>query len=253
MTETTSKPRLGIQLYTVRELTDDRTFKATLTALADMGFRAVEFAWKFGGMQPDELAGFLRSIDLACCGIYVPFEQLLDPSHIVYDYAAACHSPYVTSGLAGRESEWDTLIPQVDEAGAIARSRGVQFTYHNHHQEFTPIGRCYALDLLRELTDPDLVQFELDLGWIRKAGVDPMDYWLAFRGRVPQIHLRDYDIRREQVCDIGAGFIDVAAVAAQAAQTGVRWLIYEQDRFPVSALESARHCLRACRAAGVID
>ena len=47
--------------------------------------------------------------------------------------------------------------------------------------------------------------------------------------------------------------IDVAAVAAQAAQTGVRWLIYEQDRFPVSALESARHCLRACRAAGVID
>ncbi len=245
-----SRPRLGIQLYTVRDLTGDDRFPSTLAALAELGFEGVEFAWRYGGLQPDELAAFLRSLGLVCCGLHVQLEELLDPAHSVYDYARACGSPYITTSLCSRVEEWDGLLPQVSEAAAIARSQGLQFTYHNHWQEFVQLGGSYALDVMKRETDPALVQFELDLGWIRKAGEEPLTYWEAYSGRVPQIHLRDYDGERETVCDIGAGFIDVAAVTRQARAMGTEWLIYEQDAYPDSPLASAAVCAQRCLEAG---
>jgi sugar phosphate isomerase/epimerase len=96
------------------------------------------------------------------------------------------------------------------------------------------------------------IQFELDLGWIRRAGEEPMEYWRSCRQRVPQIHLRDFDAAKEVVCDVGTGFLDVAAVGSEAARLGTRLLIYEQDRYPVSPLASAEACARTCRAAGLV-
>lgn len=39
-------PGIGIQLYTVRDMTDEENFQETLRAIADLGFQGVEFAWK---------------------------------------------------------------------------------------------------------------------------------------------------------------------------------------------------------------
>jgi len=248
----TDRPNLGIQLYSVRSLTEEDVFKETLTALANMGFQGVEFAWKYGGMDPNELARFLRSTGLVCCGLHVQLAELLDPNHLVYEYAVATGSPFITTSLASRVAEWAELVPRIDEAAVVARSKGLQFTYHNHYQEFEKINGVYAQDLMRDQTDSDLVRFELDLGWIRKGGEEPIAYWRGFAGRVPQIHLRDYDAESGQICDIGAGFIDVAAVAAQAVEMGSDWLIYEQDCYPVSPMASAKVCIEQCRAAGLI-
>ena len=247
------KPNLGIQLYSVRDLTGDEAFPDTLRALADMGFQGVEFAWQYGGMAPEDLAAFLQSLDLACCGLHVQLDELLDPSHVVYDYAKACESPFITTSLASRIDDWAELTPRVDQAGAVARSKGLQFTYHNHWQEFVKIDGMYALDVLCERTNPDIVHFELDLGWVRKGGEDPMTYWRKLAGRVPQIHLRDYDAQKGEVCDLGAGFIDVPAIAALAGEMGTQWLIYEQDRYPLSPLESAKICAERCREAGLME
>ena len=247
-----NKPDLGIQLYTVRELTGDKTFKDTLKALADLGFHGVEFAWKYGGMAPDELAAFLESAGLMCCGLHVQLDELLDPNHIVYDYALSCKSPFITTSLCSRIAEWTALIPRVDQAAAVVRAKGLQFTYHNHWQEFARIDGVYAQNIMRDKTDPDKVHFELDLGWIRKGGEDPLAYWREYAGRVPQVHLRDYDVEKDEVCDVGAGFINIAAVTALAAETDTRWLIYEQDRYPVSPLASAKVCAERCKAAGLI-
>lgn len=246
------RPKLGIQLYTVRDLTGDDVFRSTLTTLAELGFEGVEFAWRYGGMQPDELAAFLQSLGLACCGLHVQLEELLDPEHVVYDYARACGSPYITTSLCSRVEEWEDLLPQVSEAAGIAHAQGLQFTYHNHWQEFVKLGGSYALDVMKEQTGPDLVRFELDLGWIKKAGEEPLDYWHTYSGRVPQIHLRDYDVEQDTVCDIGDGFIDLPVVAQQARAMGTEWLIYEQDAYPVSPLASAEVCVRRCRAAGLL-
>jgi sugar phosphate isomerase/epimerase len=244
--QSTASPRLGIQLYSVRDLTGDATFRSTLETLAGLGFDGVEFAWKYGGMAPAALAAFLDSLGLACCGLHVKLEELLDPGHQVYAYALATRSPFITTSLCGREAEWDTLLPQLDRAGRIAADKGLEFTYHNHWHEFNAAPGASAFDRLVRETAPALVKLELDLGWAQKAGWDPMDLWRQHGTRTPQIHLRDYDAKTGQVCDIGDGFIDAGRVFAQARELGTRWLIYEQDRYPLSALESCRVCSECC-------
>ena len=143
-----SSMRLGIQLYTVRDLTGDEDFRETLRRLADLGFEGVEFAWRYGGMGPDELSAFGSSVGLVCCGMHVQLNELLDSSHLVYEYAAALASPYITTSLASRTSEWPDLLPQVEHAGRIASSKGLRFTYHNHYQELASGGGLTLLDQL---------------------------------------------------------------------------------------------------------
>lgn len=238
-----TQPRVGIQLYTVRDLTGDDTFRETLRSLADLGFAGVEFAWKYGGMSPAELADFLESIGLACCGLHVKLNELLDPDHEVYDYARATGSPFITTSLAGRTAEWDDLLPQLENVGRIAAENGLAFTYHNHHQEFEGHAGTCAYDRLVAETDPALVQLELDIGWARKGGLDPLALWQSQAARIPQIHLRDFSVEKDQVCDVGDGFIDPTTILDRACELGTRWVIYEQDRYPVSALESCRTCV----------
>lgn len=234
--------RLGIQLYTVRELTDEASFKSTLTALAGMGFEGVEFAWKYGGMQPDELSDFLDGLGLACCGLHVQLDELLDPDHRVYAYAEATRSRFITTSLCHRMPEWTALLTELTRAATVAAGHGLQFTYHNHWQELDGHPAPCALDALWELPAEQGVRAELDIGWLARAGVDAMAYWRRHGGRTPQVHLRDFDRATQQVCDVGDGFIDPAAAVAQAAELGTQWLIFEQDRYPVSALESCRVC-----------
>ena len=189
---------LGIQLYNVR---DDckKDFKATVSALAKIGYQGVEFAGIYGGMSPEELAAFLKELRIVCCGLHVPFEHLLDPKSDSYRYAKAVQAPFITTSCAGEVAkDWQGTIAKLREAGRVARSAGLTFTYHNHAQEFQKIGGQYALDLLYEAAEPATVQAELDTYWIRKGGEDPAAYIRKYSGRAPQIHLKDMDRGRRQ-------------------------------------------------------
>ncbi len=242
--------KLGIQLYTVREWTEEDTFRETLTRLAGLGFEGVELAWKYGGMGPGELADFLASLSLECCGLHVQLEELLDPANLVYEYADACGSRYITTSLCTRVAEWNEWIPRVEEAGRTAAGKGLRFTYHNHWQELEAHldGEC-ALDALFQSTDASFVGAEIDIGWVTKGGADAMAYWRQYGERTPQVHLRDFDTVTGRVCDVGDGFIDPGAVVAQARELGTDWLVYEQDEYPVSAFDSCATCADRMRKA----
>ncbi|MCK5805116.1 MAG: TIM barrel protein [Lentisphaeria bacterium] len=244
--------KLGIQLYTVRDLSGDGMFKETLQTLADLGFEGVEFAWQYGGMDPSELANFLKSAGLECCGMHVQLDELLNAEHLVYKYAMAMQAAYITTSLASRVSEWDALIPLVEQAGRVAATKGLQFTYHNHHQELVRVGGEYELDRLFSQTSPEFVKCELDIGWIKKGGGDPMAHIAKYAGRLPQIHFRDYDDRRDSVCDVGEGFINASSVRSAGESAGTEWLVFEQDVYPVSALTSCEVCVARCREAGIL-
>ena len=80
-------------------------------------------------------------------------------------------------------SDWTAIAQRLNEAGAKLSRVGLRLGYHNHNAEFTrlPNGRL-AYELLVAETDPKLVDFELDLGWARSAGLDPSVIpWLRAR------------------------------------------------------------------------
>ena len=45
---------IAIQLYSVRDALKEN-FKGTMKKIADLGYDGVEFAWEFGGMEPEEV------------------------------------------------------------------------------------------------------------------------------------------------------------------------------------------------------
>lgn len=235
-----AKIPVGIQLYTVRQsLTQD--FKGVLKQLAEMGYKGVEFAGKYGDMEPADLAAFLKEIGLKCCGQHVGVDALIDPASKVYAYAKALRCPYVTtSGCGEVDKDWAGAIEKYRQCGAVAKSKGCIFTYHNHSQEFNKFDGVYAEDILLQKTDPVEVQAELDTFWIRKGGPDPVAYIAQYPGRVPQIHLKDMNPLTCVFTEVGNGLMDLKAIFKMGKEVGAKWVIVEQDVCPGPELESAR-------------
>lgn len=238
--------KLGIQLYTVRDPCN-ADFAGAVKALAEMGYDGVEFAGNYGNMEPSALAGFLRELGLVTAGQHVSLDDIIDSGSDTYRYAKALGCPYVTTSLAGSvEKEWKAIVPRCIEAAATAASKGCVFTYHNHAQEFTRIDGITAEDMLFNAPGAHRPQFELDIYWIRKSGEDPLDYIRRYRGRVPQVHLKDMNPADGSFTEVGRGLMDLPAIFDAAKEAGAEWIIVEQDICKRPALESAR---MSCEAA----
>jgi len=238
--------KLGIQLYTVRDLckTD---FAGTLKALAQMGYTGVEFAGQYGDMAPADLASFLKDLGLTTAGQHVSLADLRDPGSAVYRYAEAMGCRFVTTSLCGEvANDWKAVIPRCLDAAAVAAGKDCVFTYHNHAQEFMRIDGITAQDMLFNAEGEHRPQFELDTYWIRKGGEDPIDYIRRYRGRVPQVHLKDMDPADQSFTEVGQGIMDLPAIFKVSKESGAEWIIVEQDVCKRPSIDSAR---MSCEAA----
>jgi sugar phosphate isomerase/epimerase len=236
--------RIGIQLYTVRgELAKD--VEGTLSRIAEIGFKEVEFAG-----YPQGTARSLRTM-LDRLGLTAPsshvgmqavrgeWERTLDEAgtlgqrHIVV--------PSVPVSERRTLEEWKRVAAAFNKAGEIAKGRGIQFCYHNHDFEFAELEGSVPYDLLLRETDPSLVKLELDLYWVSKGGRDPLEYFAKWPGRFPLVHVKDMDATpRKFFADVGSGTIDFKRIFSQAEQAGIRHYFYEQDSTPGAPLQSAR-------------
>src|ERR1700744_3569468 len=83
------------------------------------------------------------------------------------------------------------LVKNMNAAAPVLKNRGKQLAYHNHDFEFLPINGRPAFDILWNNTDPALIKAELDVFWVKRAGVDPVSYMQKLDGRLMLLHLKD--------------------------------------------------------------
>lgn len=138
--------------------------------------------------------------------------------------------------------------------GAKAREAGLQYAYHNHNFEFKDQGGGQTgYDLLLSQTDPDLVKFELDCGWMVAAGRNPVDYFKKYPNRYRMIHVKDFlpgtnptttlmGPGSPKGTELGRGHIDYAPIFGAAAPAGVEYYFSEQEPpiVGMTALEAAK-------------
>lgn len=220
----------GAQLYTVRAEMERDAF-ATLRRVAAIGYDEVEFAGLFGH-NPAALCREVRNLGMGVAASHVDWRKLRDdPETVIAETRALCSPVMVLAWIPSEErrtlDQWREWIGHLNRAAALAGRSGIRLAYHAHDFEFAPIDGIRPIDLLLNNLDPQ-VQFELDVYWAAKAGVDPVEFMRRNPGRVTLLHLKDM-AGGGAMADVGAGTIDFAAVIAEARRQGVRHFIVERD------------------------
>jgi sugar phosphate isomerase/epimerase len=141
--------------------------------------------------------------------------------------------------------DWKWNAEQYNEIGSRVKGYGMKFGYHNHTTEFRKLGKVVPYDELIRLTDPELVTFEMDCGWVSVAGYSPAEYLTRYPTRISMLHVKDFDLKkgseRPQSTELGHGTIDYRAIFETAKKGGhLTHYFVEQEDFDMSPLEAIK-------------
>ena len=240
---------IGIQLYTVREaLKADAA--GTLHKLHAIGFREVETAG-FAGKSAKEFRGLLDAAGLSCPSAHLNFDAAdLGPIFAdAHDLGATyVTSSFLPSSLHRADSrgpltleDSQRLAQVMNQVARQAKAAGLQYAYHNHNVEFGKLSEGgYGYDVLLRDTDPELVKFEADCGWMTVAGADPVTYFQRYPGRFRMIHVKDFQASGHPVtalsgperpagAELGQGSIPYERIFAAGKAAGIQHAFAEQE------------------------
>jgi len=240
-----AKLPFALQLYSVREPLDHDP-AATLARVKAAGYSHVETAGT-AGMSPEAFRGALETAGLTAVSAHVPFEACASDISAAIASCQALGVEWAVIPWLGREEnpsaeDWIARALQMQGFSEAFLHAGILLCYHNHTHEFEPVGEKIPFDLIFE-NAPDLA-VELDAGWAHYAGADPAALIRRYAGRTPLVHIKDVKARVEGesaiTTELGNGATKFAPIFKAAGESGVKWLIVEQDESGRDPLESAR-------------
>jgi sugar phosphate isomerase/epimerase len=240
---------IGLQLYSVRDLLP-KDFDGTLKAVRDAGYTEVEAA----GYYDRTAADFRHAMDqagLRCISTHHPLAPLRANTDQLIEYANNLGLEYIVCPSAMHRDpkahgpltldDWHFVADELNRIGAKVKAAGMSLGYHNHTPEFgTEAGVTFYDELLR-LTDPRLVFFEMDCGWVAAAGRNPIDYLSKSPERFPLLHVKDMARKADGRWDstvMGEGTVDYKPILRAA--TGLKHYFIEQEEFTRDPIESLR-------------
>ncbi|HEY1580079.1 MAG TPA: TIM barrel protein [Terracidiphilus sp.] len=232
---------VGLQLYSVRnQLPKD--FQGTLNQLAAVGYKEVEAAGYFDKTAAD-FGNALQKAGLKCISTHHALTQLKSQLDQLIEYGQALGLDYIICSWAGVHrdpnrtgelnlDDWRYVADQFNAIGRKVKSAGMTFGYHNHTIEFGKENGIIFFDELLKRTDPKLVEFEMDCGWVVVGGHNPIEYLSKFPERFPLLHVKDMvkqsDGKWRNVV-MGKGSIDYKPIFRAA--TGLKHYFIEQEEF----------------------
>ena len=278
------RDHMGLQLYTVRDQIE-KDFEGTLAQVAAAGYKEVE-PTSYAGRTPAQVRAILDRNGLIAPSTHVALSPGPDLERQLAGYQEMGHRWAATrpaGGFGGRPQgapgapaaapagppperrgpppqTLDSIKRQAElcnEIGLAGKPYGVKALIHNHTNEFQPLPDSSLLPyevLIRE-SDPQLVDFELDIGWARVAGQDPVALFDSHRHRFPLWHVKDMaDLatvtalptqperqRAAKIVPVGMGDISYRPVFEHAADAGLLHFYVEQDTAPnTGSIEAMR-------------
>ncbi len=251
------KMQIGLELYTVRDLTA-KDYEGTLTKVAAMGYREVEPASDYAGMEPKQFRAMLDRLGLSVPSTHVgasegpELEKQLEGFQIMGIKYTEVRAPRPAGGGRGRgpggptEESIKRQAEQLNRHGQLVKKFGMKMLMHNHTNEFaflegSTTRRPY--DILLAETDPSLVAMQLDIGWASVAGQNILEMFAKNPGRFELWHVKDARGIREmtpqmaqserqraaKLVPVGEGEVDYKPIFARAQQAGLKHFCVEQD------------------------
>ena len=243
---------VGLELYSVRNaLTKD--LMGTVRAVAKMGYETVEFYSPYYDWTP-QMASDVRKL-LDDLGIRCPSTHngtvAFTPEGIqkAIDLNKTIGSTLISMASPGAKitdvDGWKRVADRLNFASEKLEPLGMAAGYHNHGDEWRPIGGTRPMDDLATSTRKHVV-LQLDVGTTVAAGADPVAWINANPGRLKSIHCKDWKAGEVGYGVIfGEGDAPWKAIFAAAEKTGgVETYIIEQEQGPAEEqLARAEKCL----------
>ncbi len=268
---------IGLQLYTLGD-EPAKDLDAVLAKVAAIGYRDLELPQLYG-KSPAELkaAGDRAKVNFSCIHLAampnIPASALsmLSPTQKIVDdlgalgvkdavlpimllpadFKPAAGETFQVAiaralSAAGGDT-WKRTADLLNETAAALKPHGIRVGYHNHNLEFAPVGKTTGWDILAAETDKSLVKFEVDVGWITAAGLDPVAFLNAHKGRVRWLHVKDVQASTKtnfalamDPTEVGSGKQDWAHILPAAYAAGVEHFYLEQEPpFTMARIDSA--------------
>ena len=274
-----TKLPIGLQLYTLGgDLRAD--VDGMLGQVAKIGYRTVELAG-YLGRTPQQLRASFDKAGLKATSSHVQAEgagaeptlaqidrviadsKVMGVEHIVLPSvpmpahvdAKARPGEDIVARFARvygqlTADDWKATADLLNAKGKALKAAGMTMGYHNHNAEFMPLGGTTPLEILLKNTDPALVTFEMDVGWVVAAGADPFALMKAHKGRFSQMHVKDVKATtkpnfafQQDPTEVGSGIIPWVKLLPAAYAEGVRGFFVEQEPpFVRPRIEAAKLC-----------
>jgi len=246
---------VGIQLYTVNaDLMKDAA--GTLKKISQIGYTEVETAG-FGKLSAAQFRTLLKDAGLRAPSAHLMFGmqdtgKLLDDAKTLgaeYAVSSILTAKTFEKGMQDVIKSLNTMTAddfrrtaaKANEIGQQAMAAGLKYAYHNHNFEFRDVGGGKTgYDILLHETDPSLVRFEADCGWMKVAGKDPVDYLTGHADRFAMLHIKDFKNIAKPVTalmspdaptptELGRGSIDLKSIVDAGLKAGIKHMFVEQE------------------------
>jgi sugar phosphate isomerase/epimerase len=227
---------IAYQLYSSRNFPP---LADQLPILKSMGYDAIE-PWLPAYEADPKL--FRRQLDdagLVCRGFHMPLAGLVDEPNRFIDIALTLGAevmipPYVTAEEGQNTPDyWQNLGRKLARGAAQAAPNGLKVAWHNHDFEYVPLADgTRPIDHIFDAGGSD-VWFEIDCGWIVRAGADPASELKRYANRIIAIQTKDTAPMGTKVDDgwtaTGDGIINWQALVPLFRETKADHIVTEHD------------------------
>ena len=259
--ENVYRKNIGIQLYTLRNQIG-KDAAGTLKQVAEAGYKQVEL---YGFPNADAMVKGAKDAGLAIHSAHFDWECVVSPKDAAMsDFARLLEKakeiglshlviPYLADRDRKKLDDYKRVAANANQAAAMAKKAEIQLAYHNHNFEFEPKeGGKTGYDVFVSDFSEDMM-FEIDVFWVKAAGVDPVELIKKLKGRVSQLHLKDLKeglalptfggLPEDAFQELGDGIIPMEPILVAAKDAGVVHCHVEQDQSP-DAIASIRQSLK---------
>ncbi|MCF2947377.1 sugar phosphate isomerase/epimerase [Paraglaciecola aquimarina] len=248
---------LGLQLYSVRHQME-KDIPNTFAEISNWGLKIVEGGGNHYGLSAENFRNELIKNDLQIVSVDTSFEEVRDnPMAVVYKarYFGSRYATFYWIPHDGKKGftiqDAKGAVKAMNNAGKILKANGITLQYHPHGYEFLPHQGGTILDYMLQHTKH--AAFQMDVFWVKQAGMDPTALLQQYPGKFLSLHLKDrlkgtqnstdYKAVVEANVVLGTGDVGISSVVAEAKKQGIRYFFIEDEssRVMIQVPESIKY------------
>ena len=233
---------IGCQTYPVRKMIA-KDFPGTIKVLADGGFQRIELCSPVGYADSGfaviakykgaELRKMFGDLGVKCESSHFDINELRKDlaGRIAWAKDVGMTQMFVPSLDGPKHPTMDDVKKAADEyskMGEQTRQAGIQLGLHNEDFELTKVNGKRTYDILLELFDPKLVQFQFQVSTIAQ-GLDAAEYFTRYPGHFISMHVQGWNAETKKIVAVGQGTLDWKKIFSAAKTGGVKNYFVEMN------------------------